>query len=290
MDVLNFSKRLALAIRRDPWQLVVSMMGSFFVGYTVCWGVVAPIYGIASPTELKGLPKYLAFVVISLVVGFGWFIRRHVPKTKVSSILPSTNTRLSVSYGDFFSENGHKVIAVSEFFDGEIGEIVSPNSLHGQFIAKYCQSQSSEFYALVDSSLASVRSQRVERPKGRNEKFPIGTTAVGRVGSDRYFFVAMTNANPITHKVAADVPQLWQALNGLWSVVRDYANEYPVVVPLIGGGASGVGLPNSVLLNLILTSVVNETKKRRIAGEIKVVLYPGTANQIDLRAVEMAWS
>ena len=94
----------------------------------------------------------------------------------------------------------------------------------------------------------------------------------------------------MTYKVAADVPQLWHALNGLWSIVREYANEYPVVIPLVGGGVSGIGLPDSVLLNLILTSIVNETKKKRITGEIKVVLYPGIADQIDLRTVEMAWS
>ena len=285
MSAPSFFKRLTFAIRREPWQLVPAIVGSMFVGYTVCWGMMAPLYGIVSASELRGWPKYLAFAAISLVVGLIWFIWKYVPKSRISFLLPSTNTRLTVLFGDFFSEEGHKVIAVSEFFDGELGAIVSVKSLHGQFIEKYLGSQPSAFYSLIDRSLTSVPSTSVERTEGRNMKYPIGTTAMGALSNDTYFFVALTVTNPITHKVTADVPELWIALRGLWNVVREYAGGYAVVVPLIGGGPSGVGLPDSVLLNLILTSILNETKKKRITSEVKIVLHPSVLGYIDLRTV-----
>jgi hypothetical protein len=289
MDAPNFWKRLKFAVRRDPWQVVKAAVYSVFVGYTVCWGVMAPLYGIVSDSEFRGWPKYLAFAAIGLAFGLLYFTAKHVPRTKVSFLLPSTNTRLTILFGDFFKEDGHKVIAVSEFFDGKLGDIVSKKSLHGQFIAKYLGGQEFAFYSLVDPSLVKVTSIPTQREEGRTRKYAIGATAVGTIKNDKYFFVALTVADPVTHKVTADVPDLWRALHGLWHVVRECANGYPVVLPLIGGGISGVGLPDCVLLNLIVTSIVNETKKKRITNEIKIVLHPSAAEQIDLRRIENEW-
>ncbi len=193
-------------------------------------------------------------------------------------------------FADFFALDGCKIIAVSEFFDSQLGDIVSPRSLHGQFIQSKLGGLLSAFNDLVNPSLSKCAGEEVVRAQGRRKRFAIGTTAVFDHGGERYFFVALTHADPITHKVDAGLPELWQCLDGLWRTVRNGAGDRTVNMPLIGGKFSGIGLPSAALIQLLLTSIVYETKKRQITSEIRVVLHESLVEEIDLKRIAREWA
>ena len=252
---------------------------AIFVCYSVCWAVIEPALTIISSQDqsvtanANGWVKYLCFLALSVAFGTVYFLWRHLPPASVSFLLDNTNTRASVTFNDFFAESGHKVIAVNDFFDGQLGDVISERSLHGQFIQRFLGGVAAAFYGLVDPTLPNVAAPPIVRSQGRKKAYPIGTTAVAELNSTKYFFVALTTTDPTTHKVHADVPQLWQALHGLWSKVRACAGGFSVAIPLLGGGPSGVGLPDVILLKLLLASIVQETKKCRITDEIRIVLH-----------------
>ena len=110
------------------------------------------------------------------------------------------------------------------------------------------------------------------------------------MNEDQFFLVALTKTDLNTLKASADIPELWMALVGLWKQVRISAGGHPVVAPLLGGGLSGVGHPGTQLLQLMLLSIVNETKKRKITNDIRIILADDRFNEINLETIKNNWA
>ena len=70
---------------------------------------------------------------------------------------------------------------------------------------------------------------------------------------------------------------------------RNVLGGAPLVLPLVGSGLSGIGLPARDILNLIILSIISESKKRQIATLIKLVLAPDLYGEIDLAEVKKYW-
>ena len=203
--------------------------------------------------------------------------------------IKTSNTIVTIWFGDLFASPGHKVIPVNEYFDSELGEYVSPKSLHGLFIKRILGGNSLVFDNLADESLATTKCEIQQRERGRIKRYPIGTTAVVTMNDEKYFLVALSKTNMQTLKASADIPQLWTALEGLWKQVRISSGDCAVSIPLIGGGLSGIGLPSTQLLQLIILSIVSETKKTRIAPEIKIILQEDLYKEVDLELIARNW-
>lgn len=110
------------------------------------------------------------------------------------------------------------------------------------------------------------------------------------VNNDLYLLTALTRTDLKTLKASAGVPELWRALSGLWQAARVHSNGQPVCLPLIGSGLAGVGLPPGRLLELVLISLAQETKREHVANHFKIVLAPRLLDDIDLRQVRERWS
>ncbi len=261
------------------------MLVKVFLVYCVCWQVLEPTTFFFPDFALQGLAKFVLLLVVSAVIG----LYLQTPPIQASVRLANTNTTVTLLFGDLFEQSGHKVIAVNEFFDGEVGDIIARRSVHGQFIVDVLGGQADGFYELINPDLADVPSEKVERAQGRKKKYPIGTTSVARVGDDKYFCVALTYTDPEKHESKADVPELWTALDRLWVSIRQNANNEPVSLPLIGGTFARINLPAHQLLYLIMTSIVNEAKKQPIAEQLRIVLLPTLIDEVDLALVKREW-
>ena len=123
----------------------------------------------------------------------------------------------------------------------------------------------------------------------RNKKFPIGTTALIDVTGDRYIVFALAEADPQTCKADSDVTKMWVAMHCLWQRARIESGGHQLNVALIGSGLSGIGLPSRDLLNLIILSIITETKESRITEVVRIVLHPDRFEELDLRDVKTYW-
>ena len=278
---MNFINRTSLGIKRCGWKLLAYV----FAGFSMAWTVVESLLELFPSVKLEGYPPYLGLVFSGLI--FAWW--RIFPSKKATIRLKNTNTSVEVVFGDIFRENGHKVIPVNEYFDSEIGDPVSPLSLHGKFIQEVLDGRSSILDELVDTRLNAVPHELVPRHQGRDKKFQIGTTLVHDATATKYFLVALSRTDTETLKAKADVPDLWQALSGLWDKVRLEAGGSPVNIPLIGSGLSGVGLPPQQLLQIIMVSILDATKKREITPEIRIVLHEHVFEHIQLDLIKKEW-
>lgn len=247
--------------------------------YGLFWTLVESVGAFFSQIKPDGILQY-SFLVLPAVVYGVW---RAWPASRIELVVPNSDTVLCIEFGDIWRKQGCIAIQVNEFFDSLLGNHVSPNSLHGQFIRDVLKSQSSDFDKYVTQALANVPAEQVQRASGNTKRYDIGTTAAIDIGPQRYLLSAFTKTDIATLKAFASVHELWNALDGLWAAITIHSNGDPVSMPLVGGGLSGVGLPAKNLLQLLMTSFSYYTKKQKITGRLTIVLHKAMAKEIELR-------
>jgi hypothetical protein len=278
----SFANRLAAGIRRHPLAWIVAA----FLAYSALWTILDSVGSFFPPIGPKGVAAYLSLVVVSIAIGL-W---RSLPPTGVRFRIPTTNTILQIEFGDLFAAPGLRVVSVNEFFDSDLGDHVSPRSLHGQLLTRAFGGHPQSFDALVEQSLEGRPFEHVSRRSGRTRRYPLGTTAVIPVNNGRYLLPAVCKTDQSTLKASATVPELWIALEGLWGEARLAAGGDVVSLPLLGGGLAGIGLPPAQHLQLLILSVVSATKHQHITNEIRIILSPSCLDEIDLAPIQREWS
>jgi hypothetical protein len=273
---------LALGIKRHP----LKFAGEIFLAYSAIWTIIDSTLYFFSETDLHGWRCYLALLLISIAIA----CVRAYPRRSVDFKVGHSNTKISVFFGDIFKQDGHLAIPVNEYFDSQLGLPVSPNSLHGMVINRFFGGHSAAFDQLISADLSGAPYQLIQRTGGKTNKFPIGTTASIRANSHRFLLFALCKTDIATFKASASLPDLVEALEGLCAKARNILNGEKLVVPLIGSGLSGIGLPANQLLQIILLVLVNETKRNQFAIKIDIVIHPDRFDEIDLDLIETHWS
>lgn len=267
--------RVALGISRHPIRIIVESG----VAFAALWTLLEPIVAFLQ-VNVTGWPKFVALVFAALIVG----IWRALPADEQTVALPGSTTKLTIKYGDILAERGMIAVPVNEYFDSAIGAHISPHSVHGQVIASTFGGDSRVFDNAVDAALVGVPFESVSRSSGRSRRYAAGTTAYLQAGQPSVLAFVLTTTDLSTLKVSADLPQMWEALRGLWQAARVHCNDRPLAVPLVGGGLSGVGLSAQQLLSTLVMSLAAETRQKRICGHIHVCLLPSVRSETNIEA------
>jgi hypothetical protein len=274
-------KGIILGIRKHPWDAFVC----FFASFSVLWTLVEGLTYFVPDLDLHGIPSLAAVLVIGAIYSVSK-VRR---PSSVTFNISHTNTKIAIKFSDLFKEEGVRVIAVNEFFDSEIGLPVSGRSLHGIFLSKCFGGHPQAFDKMILDDLAQIGYETETRIQGKLRKYPIGTTALVPVNTDRYLCFALCRTELATCKAQADVPTLWRALEGLYSKARNCLGGAPLVLPLVGSGLSGIGLPARDLLDLIVLSLITESKQKQVTTLIKIILTFDRFEEIDLSEIKRYW-
>ena len=264
---------------------------NFLLGSAATYGALwIAIESLSAFVTLKpgGLVGYGCLVAVSSLVG----LVRACPKKRVVFGIPASGSSFEIRFGDIFDGTSVIVIPVNEYFDGELGNHVSENSLHGKFIRDILGGQSNAFFELTSVALSGVvpEEDHVERSSGRCTRYGIGTVARVDVNNRRYLLAALSHTDIISLKAHASVHDLWNCLAGIWMGVRDYSNGNPVSIPLTGSGLSGVGLPPRHLIEIMITSFLYHTKEKKVADRVTLVLPRHLAGRVDLKGIKRRWT
>lgn len=279
---MNSAVDLWRGIATSPVKTAKLLGTKFSVGFTIVKGL-----DYCFPdAHISGV---VAFSIIGLIA-VGLTVHEVWKPSKTEICIANCATRIDVIFDDLFSLDGIRVIGVNDFFDSELGKPVSPKTLHGMLIQQCFGGHADAFDRELGRELAGVKADEVAiKTAGKNQKYQIGTTALVNANSERYLLVALAESDPLTCKANSTVTMLWNSLNSMWARARVECGGYPLNVPLLGSGLSGVGLPTIDLLNLIILSAITETKARQITGRIRIVLHRDRFKDIDLRDVKKHW-
>ena len=236
------------------------------------------------------------FLLAVIVLGFafflinGWFIRGFL-RRQIEIKNHGCGTTINIKFGDLFSENGWKAIGVNDFFDSIVDEdLVSSKSLHGQTIETYWYNRRNDWQNQIDSSLKDISSRTESRPKGNLKRYPIGTTGYAKTGNNQFLFVALGRTDAANNVTTANAETLIRAVRGMLEKARAICSYQPLSIPLMGSGLARVGIKNSVLLDLIIAAVLEETREAKVTGEITIVLPKDKEGQINLKNHSRNWS
>jgi hypothetical protein len=229
---------------------------------------------------------YLLIVVIFALV---WFVAYTYEIRSVSFLVPTTDSRIDIRFGDIFAEKTDWLIGVGEFFDSEVGHVVSNESLHGKLIERLYNGDSSKFREDVDAALSGFTPTRTKRAIKPNLQYEIGTTAVVRNGQHHVFLVAMSRTDPQTAKASSTVPLLWDALKGALASVRNYGNGATLSLPLIGNGRSSVNIEPQHLLRLIVLALVDFGRNAGLPKQVNIIVPEACFEMLDIREIWRDW-
>ena len=277
----GYVKGIFIGIRHHPWRAFIYFFASFSVLWTLVEGFTYFIPGL----DLRGRASLFTVAVIGII----YTAAKIRQPSNIEIPIRHTNTRIEIKFGDLFEEDGFRAIAVNEFFDSEIGLPVSNKSVHGIFLSKCFGGHSQVFDQIIEKELKDSPAQNITRPQGKTRKYAIGTTAAIPVNNDHYLCFAFAKTEIDTCKAYADVPILWQALGGLWQKARISVGGSALVLPLVGSGLSGIDIPTRELLDLVILSVITESKRRQITTCIRIILTPDRYEEVQLREIERHW-
>ena len=231
--------------------------------------------------------KLLGRTILAASLLYAFVARWQIAKVIIP--LKQSNVSVEIVIGDIFECDGLTAIPVGEFFESELGLPVSRNSLHGIFITKCFGGHPQAFDDQVAKQLVNVRPTQIKKDSGKTGRYPIGTTALLESAGRHYLAFAFTHADPKTCKAYADVPQMFEALSGLWKCARTHMNGNALNLPLVGSGSSGVGLPTADLLHILMLSFADESRREVITQKLRIVLTWERRDEVDLRRLKKSW-
>lgn len=133
--IKRFVQQLKINLSMDFWKTLISTLGAVSAVVTL----ISFVFQVQNPCTLVIVIYFVIVIGGSLIISWLLTRRRDSLKLKLSNTLT-----VNVNAGDLFdfaSGTNYVVIPVNEYFDTVVNtKIVSPSSLHGQFINKYFES------------------------------------------------------------------------------------------------------------------------------------------------------
>jgi len=263
-------------------------IGVAFAFLGALWTIteVAGFAWSAAKAYLEAHPGgYLTVAIGGFVAAF--LVRVYEPR-RVSFRVPTTDTTVTLKFADLFKEDADVVVAANEYFDSEIGQRVSPTSIHGKLIQQWFSSEA-DFRQRVDAELAANTATSTGRSPGPDAAYQLGTSVRVSAGPRQAYVFAFAHSDPNTGKANVDLPEAIGALRALLLDVHQRGSGRPVALPLIGNGQSGLNLPPQHLLRLLVLLIVSVAREKGLPKDIRVCLADECFEQLDLREIARDW-
>ncbi|QBR07510.1 hypothetical protein D7Y56_17250 [Streptomyces sp. S501] len=195
---------------------------------------------------------------------------------------------ITIKRGDLFSERSHLIIGFTDTFDTDSsdGVVISSTSVQGQFqnlfYANAREDLDSQLSTALQSREIQNRESRTQKPRGKLDRYEIGTVVpLGAPG--RHFFCVAYGRMQNNLVVQSSTDALWISLSSTWETVRQYGHLLPVAMPVIGSDMARVtALSRENLLKMILLSFVAHSRQSPITRSFTVVVHPKDFTEINV--------
>ena len=202
----------------------------------------------------------------------------------------SLDLEIEIKYGDLFKEKSNIVIGFSNYFDTQIPEVISPNSIQGQFEQLYYKGNLEKLNTDINNALKRKKYQGIrnntEKINGKKLELPIGTSISISKNDCKFFLTAYSKMNDRC-MAESSIEFLTKALSELWNEVRVSGQCNPIAMPVLGSGLARILASKKDLLYLILLSFITNSKEQIITKKLTIVLNRNDKDKLKLNEVEM---
>lgn len=223
---------------------------------------------------------------LEVIVGLSalWSIYRIWPRFEVARQMTVPDTKITIKIGDIFNQEGSIVIGFTDVFDTEKGEIISPNSIQGQFLSKVYGDDRAKLDTDIKNALRGKLAQiDKKKTRGKNMRYPVGTIATLTNGGKKYFCVAYSYMGKDL-KAQSDVTKLTISLYKLWEEVRVKGERNNLVMGVLGSDLARIGhvASSSNLIKLIVSSFILASREAIIAKELTLIIKDNNLGKINM--------
>lgn len=252
--------------------------------FGILWLILEPIGLFFPKFSNVGWRGYISIILVSVLVILIFFR----PKNKVSVWVNDLNLNISVSTSDILNQNGSIIIGVCDTFDTELGDIISPESLQGQFTTRIFNSNVKELDGLINKSLEENKcSFDTTKSFGKQQRYPMGTIACIKYNNNKYFLTAFSRMKSDEMRVKTDIDTLWDSLVGCWRTIRNKGDHKNIHVPLICSKYGRTGLPSNLIIQLIIISFVLSSRIECISDSLTIHIHKNNSKNIDFESIAM---
>lgn len=214
---------------------------------------------------------WVIFISALLVIIF-----RH-PIRSIELGFPEHDYCLEVRIGDIFDASGAVMVCTNTVFESDVaGGKIAPQSLQGQFTAKYFTGDQNTLIEIIKDGLKGL-----EGPP-----YPMGTTVPVNTHGKTFYFVAMAELNE--QGTASTTPHaVEQAMNGLWKYVRASGELQELVVPVIGTARGRVNVPRKKMIEKISESFANASIEGKFTDRLVIMVDPNDAKRFQVNLYDI---
>lgn len=254
------------------------------------WLLTEVITRVSTDTNTWLDSNGLSYLVAAGTISIVGFLVAVYERRAVSFTIPTTGTTLILKFGNIFNETTDWIVAVNEYFDSTLGDIVASTSLHGQVISRVYGGNEQGFRVDVDNALDGYQGVTDARAKGHPIRYPLGTVAIIKNGPHKIYLVALTKTDVVTHRANSTVPILWDALGAALAAVDRVGNGAPLTMPLIGNGRASLNIAPQHLLRLIALKIVDASRSHDLPRKMTIALSDDCFEHLDIVEIKRGWS
>lgn len=209
--------------------------------------------------------SYAAIFFLLLAIGISLVFRRPITATTIT--FPNKDFCVEVRIGNLFDASGAVMISSNTIFECDVaGRKIAVDSLQGQFTARYFPGNQVELIEQVETVTSSLG----------DAPYPIGTVVPINTHGKTFYLLAMSVLNEHGN-AETTVGKVKEALNGLWTYVREEGELQELAVPLVGTGRGRLQLPRRKMIELIAESFVEASRLGKITDRLVICLGPDDA-------------
>ena len=270
----------------------ISLPKSALWAFGTAWLICEPTQALVSDINItfEQLVRFSCYLTVLYVFADGFlingFLRRSV---KIKSNI--SDTEVMIQFGEFFKQQGCKVIGVNDFFDSLVdNRHISKSSLHGQMISNVWGENSQDWDTCVDAELVGISCVHEDRRSGKTNRYELGTSIYLEKGEHKFICCALTRTDTDTLLVSTNTIELQKSIHTILAKARIVCANDSLVLPLLGSALGRVGINTSILVHLLLLAIFEESKKQKITSKITIILSKDKIDDVNLLSIKRQWS
>ena len=264
-------------ISKAYWRYIFSLDGlkAIFAIFGVIWLIVETLDFFQVYSRDK-YASYAFFIFLLLSVFISIILKRPIKSIILS--FPEYDFLIEVRIANLFDLSGATMISTNTVFEADVASgKIALDSLQGQFTAKYYTGNQIELLKQIKEELKTTDFK---------SPYPIGTTISIHTHGKTFYFNAMSELGE-GGNAQSSIPQIHEALNGLWRYVKDKGELMELVVPVIGTGRGRVELSRKKMIALISESYTKASKKGKFSDKLIIAVRPEDAKNFEINLYDI---
>lgn len=217
---------------------------------------------------------FILFIILS--IGVSILIRRPIKSIFIS--IPKHDFGVEVRIANLFDASGAVMVSTNSKFEADVaGGMIAPDSLQGQFTARYFTGNQNELIAKIKDGLGKI---------GGAIPFSMGTTIPVTTHGKTFYFTVMADLNEHGNAFTT-VDNIKQALDGLWGHVRQSGELQELAVPVMGTGRGRLQVTRKRMIAIIAESFVKASEVGKFTDKLVIVIRPEDANSFGVNLYDI---